>query len=220
MLADLFFDVKRLIILRSSQKKSSSFIPTKSQRGALPLPLRHRTLFILAAPEVHVQLHHWPALALALLDRHLRHSQPRHLGRGERCSGRGGRQACGGARGRKTCCTSCQPFCERDSCVCVRITDRKSSVKKPRFKNRCARVGLRDKVEPTTLANILYRFWKLILVPVEGKCHRGGIRIDRHVGAYVVGHDFHRRGRAPLSCCNQRLHSNSSISTPHTGRVG
>ena len=26
-----------------------------------------------------------------------------------------------------------------------------------------------DKVEPTTLANILYRFWKLLLVPIEGE---------------------------------------------------
>ncbi len=54
------------------------------------LYVRWAVLCILAAPEDHVQLHHRLALALALLDPHLRHSQRRHLGRGEMCSGRGG----------------------------------------------------------------------------------------------------------------------------------
>lgn len=56
-----------------------------------------------------------------------------------------------------------------------------------------ARVGLHDKVKPTTLANIPYRFGELLVVPVERKRHRGTVRIKRGVGVYVVGHEFHRR---------------------------
>jgi hypothetical protein len=54
-------------------------------------------------------------------------------------------------------------------------------------------VGLHDKVEPTTLANIPYRFGKLLVVPVERKRHWGTVRIKRGIGAYVVRHEFHRR---------------------------
>ena len=66
---------------------------------------------------------------------------------------------------------------------------------KARYKRvqRRVRVGLHDKVEPTTLANIPYRFGELLVVPVERKRHRGAVRIKRGVGAYVVRHEFHRR---------------------------
>ena len=47
-------------------------------------------------------------------------------------------------------------------------------------------VGLHDKVEPPTHANILYRLGELLVVLVERKCHRGTVRIKRGVGAYVV----------------------------------
>ena len=56
-----------------------------------------------------------------------------------------------------------------------------------------ARVGLHDKVKPTTLADIQYRFGELLVVPVERECRRGTVRIKRNVGAYVVRHEFYRR---------------------------
>lgn len=53
-------------------------------------------------------------------------------------------------------------------------------------------VGLHDKVEPTALSDVLYRLGQL-LVPVERKGSRGTVRIERGVGTYVIGHEFHRR---------------------------
>ena len=115
--------------LQLASRHTRARCPSRAPSCPKAVVLRDRVPYTLATPagpsraHIHVRVHSHERLSLALAlaippdpsHHRLHRSERRHYDDHdfEHCSGRGVRRACEGGRGRKMCCRSRRPFCNR-----------------------------------------------------------------------------------------------------------